>query len=139
MDFIRRHLHTSIVAAIFGLALALAGCDDDDNNPVGPNPGGDDTGNNPPTAMVSASPTTVPRADNNQTVVTITAEDSTDPDGDALSFSWTVPSGTFVNGTNNGNETVQVTFPGAAPYTVTVVVSDGNGGSDNAQVTIGLR
>ncbi len=94
--------------------------------------------NNAPTASISASPTDVPRGDNNSTVVTLDGSASSDPDGDQLSFAWTVPSGTFVNGTTASDPVIQVTFPGAAPYTVTLVVDDGRGGTDSAQVTIGL-
>ncbi len=63
---------------------------------------------------------------------------STDPDGDSLVFSWTVPSGTFVNGTSATSVILQVTFPGAAPLRVTLVVNDGNGGSDSASFTVTL-
>lgn len=94
--------------------------------------------NEAPTAVVTASPTSVPQGDGNQTVVTIDASGSSDPDGDTLSFSWMVPSGTFVGGTSATDETIQVTFPGAAPYTVTVTVDDGNGGTDQASITISL-
>jgi hypothetical protein len=94
--------------------------------------------NQPPTAVVSANPTSVPAGDGNNTVVTIDASQSSDPDGDSLTFSWVVPSGTFVNGTGPADPTIQVTFPGAAPYTVRVTVDDGNGGSDEASVTITL-
>lgn len=78
------------------------------------------------------------KADGNNTVVTIDASQSSDPDGDALTFSWVVPGGTFDNGTGPGDPTIQVTFPGAAPYTVRVTVNDVNGGSDEVSVTITL-
>jgi hypothetical protein len=48
-----------------------------------------------------------------------------------------VPS--FVGGTSASDAVIQVTFPGAAPYLVTLTVSDGNGGSDTAEITIGIR
>ena len=110
-------------------SLALGACGDDD--PTG-------TTNRDPTARVTASPQNVPAGDGNQTVVTIDASASSDPDGDPLTYSWVVPNGTFVGGTSSTDAIVQVTFPGTAPYTVTVTVSDGNGGSDSAQITIGL-
>ena len=100
---------------------------------------GDPSGaNSSPVASVTASPTSVPEGDGNQTVVTLDAAGSSDADGDPLSFSWTVPSGRFVNGTGASDETIQVTFPGTAPYTVTLVVSDGQGGNDSVDITIGL-
>ena len=94
--------------------------------------------NNAPTASISADPTEVPQGDNNSTVVTLDGSASSDPDEDQLSFAWTVPNGTFVNGTTASDPVIQVTFPGAHPYTVTLVVDDGRGGTDSAQVTIGL-
>lgn len=111
------------------LVLSVAACGGDEV--TGPD-------NNPPTAAVSANPTQVPPGDGNSTIVTIDGSASTDPDGDALSYSWTVPSGTFENGTTAADPTIEVSFPGAAPYTVTLVVDDGNGETDSAQITIGL-
>ncbi|MEN8145685.1 MAG: PKD domain-containing protein [Gemmatimonadota bacterium] len=115
---------------LVGLAivLATAACGDDMTEPD----------NNPPTAAVSANPTQVPPGDGNSTIVSIDGSASTDPDGDALTYSWMVPSGTFENGTTNADPMIDVTFPGAAPYLVTLLVSDGNGGSDSAEITIGL-
>lgn len=92
--------------------------------------------NQAPTAVVTADRMSVPSGDNHNTVVTIDASASSDPDGDPLTFSWVVPSGVFVNGTSNTDATIQVTFPGAAPYTVVVTVNDGRGGTDTANITI---
>ncbi len=92
--------------------------------------------NQAPTAMVTADRTSVPAGDNHTTVVRIDASGSSDPDNDPLTFSWVVPSGIFVNGTTSIDEIIEVTFPGAAPYTVTVTVNDGRGGSDTASITI---
>ena len=111
-------------------AVVMAACSDDDD-PTGPD-------NQAPVARIEASPLTVPAGDANQTVVTIDASESSDPDGNQLSYSWTVPNGTFVNGTTASDAIIEVTFPGTAPYVVTVTVSDANGGTDSAQVTIGI-
>ena len=110
-------------------ALVTAACSDDDLT-------GSD--NQAPVARIEASPLTVPAGDANQTVVTIDASESSDPDGDQLSYSWTVPNGTFVNGTTASDAIIEVTFPGTAAYVVTLTVSDANGGTDSAQVTIGI-
>jgi hypothetical protein len=115
---------------VLSLAVVAIGCGDDDP-PTG-------IENQAPTAQVTASPDSVPQGDGNQTVVTIDGSASSDPDGDTLSFSWVVPSGTFEAGTTGSDAVVQVTFPGAAPYEVTLTVSDGNGGSDAASVTIDI-
>lgn len=111
--------------------VALTACSDD---------GGvvDPSENGSPVAVISAEPTRVPAGDNNQTVVTLDAAGSFDPDGDALSYEWTAQSGTFVDGTSATDQVAKVTFPGAAPYRVTLVVRDGRGGSDSAETTIGL-
>ena len=91
-----------------------------------------------PVADIVASPTSVPGGDNNQTVVTISGSGSSDPDGDPLTFQWTVPSGTFVMGTTSTDPEIQVTFPGIASYSVSLTVSDGRGGSDSAMLEIPL-
>ena len=94
--------------------------------------------NSPPVAIITANPISVNRGDNHQTTVTIDAAGSTDPDDDPLTFEWTVQNGNFVGGTTNEDPTIQVTFPGEAPYTVTVTVRDGRGGEDTAETVIGV-
>ncbi len=113
------------------VVVVFAGCSDDDI----PGPGNQ---NQSPTASITANPTQTPRGDNNSTIVTLDGSVSTDPDGDQLSFAWTDPRGTFVNGTTATYPLIQVTYPGEHPYPVTLVVDDGRGGTDSAQVTIGL-
>ncbi len=110
-------------------ALVAASCGDD---------GGTNPQNEDPNAAIAANPTVVGAGDNHTTVVTLDGNGSSDPDGDTLSFSWTVPNGRFVNGTSATDPSVQVTFPGTKPYTVTLVVNDGKGGTDTASVLIDL-
>ena len=90
--------------------------------------------NRAPTADFTFEPAAVPRGDNNQTIVTLTATAS-DPDGDLLTFEWTFFRGTPA--TAEG-EVVTTTFPGNAPYPVTLTVSDGRGGSVKVQKTVPL-
>ncbi len=111
-------------------ALVAVGCSGDG----GTNP----QQNRVPNAVIMANPTVVAAGDNHATVVTLDGTGSSDPDGDMLSFSWTVPMGQFVNGTSATDPSAQVTFPGTAPYTVTLVVNDGKGGTDTANVLINL-
>ena len=113
------------------LAFTIAGCDDDD--------GLTDDGDGEPSASFTASPANVPAGDNNQTVVTLDASDSSDPEGDQLTFSWVAPSGTYVEGTSSSSEIAKVTFPGAAPYEVRLTVTDPDGNSDSTTVTVGLN
>lgn len=83
--------------------------------------------NNPPQAAVSASPTsgTVPL------IVSFDAGASTDPDGDALAYSWD-----FGDGTTATGEVVQHTYTQAGSFTVVLTVTDGEGGSDTASISI---
>lgn len=118
-----------VAAAVFGTA-----CGDDDDM-MDPPP----DGNQSPTAQITASPLSVPAGDNHTTKVTLDGSDSSDPDGDPLTFNWTVPSGNFVDGTTATDTVAVVTFPGIANYTVTLRVDDGQGSSDTAQVTIALQ
>ncbi|MEE9207639.1 MAG: PKD domain-containing protein [Gemmatimonadota bacterium] len=125
----RTALRLSQIAALPFLVLACGG----DDQPMQPVPG-----NNAPTAVISANPASVPAGDGNMTVVTLDGTGSTDPDGDSLSYAWTVANGTFVNGTTASSATAEVTFPGTGAYAVTLTVNDGNGGSNTASTTIPL-
>ena len=124
-----------VMLAVTLFAVACGGDSGTVNNPMNPPPP-PPTGNGAPVALFTASPTSVPAGDGNTTVVTLNGSASSDPDGDTLTFSWTVPSGTFVNGTSATSVIPQVTFPGTGDYTVTLVVSDGNGGSDSTSFTV---
>ena len=127
----------AMLAAIF--IAAACGSDSSgpssNSGPMNPPPAG---GNNPPVASFTASPTSVPVGDGHTTVVTLDGSASTDPDGDALTYIWTAPSGVFVNGTSATSVIPQVTFPGTGPYNVTLAVSDGRGGSDSTSFTVTL-
>ncbi len=118
------------LGAIPAMLLLVAACGDD---PVTPPPSP-----NAPTAVISASPPVVPRNDGNNTVVTLDGSGSTDPNGDTLTYQWTAASGTFVNGTTSSDMIAQVTFPGTAPYAVTLTVRDPDGNSNTANTTIAL-
>ncbi len=120
------------------IALVIPACGDDD--PVGPGNGGNQGGaGDPPTAVIVANPTTVPAGDGGATVVTLDGSQSTDPEGEMLTFSWNVAGvQAFVGGTSATSEVAMVTFPGAAPYQVTLTVRDVDGNTDSATVTIQL-
>ncbi len=129
MKMMRMKIRTGVLAELF-FAVALTGCGNDDI--IGPGE------NEAPTAVIAANPTSVPAGDNNQTIVTLDASGSFDPDGDPLSYTWSAPSVTFENGTSASDQVAQVSFPGAAPYLVTLEVRDGQGGSGTAETTIEL-
>lgn len=112
--------------------MIVVGCgDDDEDNGSVMTPG-----NTSPVASIAASATQVPAGDNFQTVLTLDGSASSDADGDSLSYSWSVPSGRFENGSLTSDAIIDVSFPGSAPYTVTLTVRDGRGGTGQAQVTI---
>ena len=121
----------TVAGAGLALGLSVAACEDEQVVNVGMN--------DAPTAVIAADVNEIPEGDANATVVTISGTGSSDPDGDALTFLWSVPGGTFENATNNSDPTIQVTFPGTAIEPVSLTVSDPEGLSDNAQLTIGLR
>lgn len=83
--------------------------------------------NNYPTAAFAVSPTTglVPVA------VTFDASASSDPDGDSLSYIWTLGNGESTNGVS-----FVYTYTEAGSYLVELTVSDGRGGVDTASTTL---
>ena len=87
--------------------------------------------NQPPTASFTAEPSCTT---SNSSEITFTST-STDPDGDELSHSWDIQSGT--PNTATGQVVTGVTFPNVAPYPVTLSVDDGRGGTDSATTAIG--
>ncbi|MBI3951514.1 MAG: hypothetical protein HY314_13770 [Acidobacteria bacterium] len=78
----------------------------------------------PPTARFSFSPPSVPRGDSFQTVVSFDPSAST---GIRLNFSWAISSARFENGTSRTSALPQVTFPGRAPYSARLTVTDAAG------------
>lgn len=129
------HSLTHTLAGILLVSLVAWGCSSDDNPVDAGDDGADESGLR---AVITATPTSVPAGDDHSTVVTISAENSVDPEGEGLTYSWTVQLGTFVNGTDSNDETIQVTFPGVTPYAVNLTVTDADGNTDSASTTIGL-
>ena len=76
------------LAVIPAMVFLVAACSADPVTPPPPSP-------NAPTAVISASPTVVPRNDGNNTVVTLDGSGSTDPNGNSLTYRWTAASGTW--------------------------------------------
>lgn len=92
----------------------------------------EDTTNDPPTARASASPPTVGLGG----TATLDAGSSSDPDGDALSYDWTlVDAPGSASPTAPSGATGDVTLPVPGTYTFEVAVSDGRA-TDRANVTV---
>ncbi len=85
--------------------------------------------NRPPTVRARCEPCTVEVGQSS----TVTA-DAQDPDGDALTYRWSAPTGTFQNAADRQTRWTAPQQEGAVP--VSVAVSDGRGGTASDSVTI---
>jgi len=86
-------------------------------------------GNDAPTASLSVSPTNPTTGEQ----VTLDASESTDPDGDSLTYSW------IIDGQHDHDwheATLQQTFQTAGEHTVQVTVEDSAGNVDTASETV---
>ena len=94
--------------------------------------------NHPPEAYAGADQTV-----NEGTIVTLNGKDSSDPDGDMLTYTWTQISGTAVVLSGSTSSTPSFTAPlvslGGEDLKFQLVVDDGLGGSDSAEVTISVK
>ena len=84
-------------------------------------------GNNAPTAVASGNPMSGVAP----LTVTFSGSGSFDPDSDPLTYSWTFGDGSSALGLNTAH-----IYSSAGPYTATLTVSDGRGGTDTATVNI---
>ncbi len=86
--------------------------------------------NQPPTAVLNANPL----SGEAPLMVNFDANGSNDPNGDQLTYQWDFGDGNFASGIN-----VQHTFSTPGIYTVTLTVSDGNGGTATQNVVIDVQ
>jgi hypothetical protein len=110
---------------LVALAATLGACGGGNDNPTGPS-----SSNGNPTASMTASETA---AIMGATAVTFTASGS-DPNGDALSYSWN-----FGDGTTGSGASVSHVFNAAGTFNVVVTASDGKGGSATASGSVSAR
>jgi len=85
--------------------------------------------NRPPTVQAQCDPCTVEVGKSS----TLTAT-ATDPDGDSLTYRWTMPSGSLANPTERS--TLWTAGMQEGPAQATVTVDDGKGGTASANVTV---
>jgi hypothetical protein len=89
--------------------------------------GGGPATNNPPVAVIRAEPS----AGAAPLFVRFDATASSDPDGDALSFTWNLG-----DGQSGSGSTMEHRFDTAGTYAVVLVVNDGRGATASAQLTL---
>ncbi len=123
-------LPVRLVAVVAIIASAACGSDETTPNPTDPS-------NRNPLAVIFADPYTLRTGDTAVTVVILSAKVS-DPDSDPLTVRWTVPGGTFVEGTSDTDRVARVSYTGSSAQTVTLVVDDGNGGTSSRQFVLEL-
>lgn len=123
-------LHGSIIAAFFVIACGA------------PDP-------EPPTAVITADPETVPLGDNHQTVITLDAYNSAprlslvpvppDPDEPPLDYEWSLSGAEhrIISGAMNEPE-LQVTIKGDRPLHVELTVRNDEGGVAASLKTISV-
>jgi hypothetical protein len=125
---------------LIGLGLIVVSCDSGGSNTSDPPtpPGEDDppsTGNEAPTAQVDVDP--APEVDVG-TEVTLDGSGSSDPDGDDLTYSWslTAPSGSDAALSDRSAAAPTFTPDQSGSYTATLEVSDGDASdTDDASLT----
>lgn len=116
-----------IAAAIF--VTAAAGCNNAADRDAGSelSDGGSASNNRAPTAAFTPSATTVTAG----SALSFDGSGSTDPDGDALAFSWS-----FGDSTRGASAKLAHIFPSAGTFEVTLIIDDGRGGVSNSTKTI---
>ena len=133
----KRLFRQTAIALIAASAFALSGCNVI-SNLIGLDPAAatdTPTGiNQYPSAVVLASSYSV--AVNSPSPAMLTGEYSTDPNGDALSYAWSVSPFCMVMPNPDMNAQMAFFPPSAGTYTVTLTVTDGRGGSSTATASI---
>lgn len=116
----------TIVLKSGNLGQALSGCLFDN---IVVSPSGSSPGNQFPTAHFTATP----QSGRAPLAVTLDASASSDPDGDALTFSWN-----FGDGNQGTGSQCVHTYQSAGSYSITLTVNDGHGGTDQSSLLIAV-
>lgn len=124
------------VLTLASLILILAGCGGG---------GGGGGGGNDGSGATGAAPTVDPIPDvaapEEDPVYVMGAPTGSDPDGDPLTWSWSIKSGSTTQAveifdTNSSTGTASFRFPKNGPYTIRVSASDGNGNTTTREFAI---
>ena len=93
--------------------------------------------NQPPVAKAAANPNTVTLSANNTASSVLDSNGSVDPDGNIVSFVWSLPSGTTGAQIQSQNAPVtNVTFTQPGTYIFTLTVKDNKGATANASTFV---
>jgi hypothetical protein len=129
--YLERRTMTAFRHACTAVAFVFASVACTSDTPIEPPPTNDQLNNPPVISALTVEPELVEPSGTATIVAT-----ASDPDGDALTYSWSVEAGT-ITGTGS---TVDWTAPTASAfYSLSVVVNDGKGGTASASTDVAVR
>ena len=97
-----------------------------------------ESSNSAPTAKISVIPEPASTTLTTATEITLNGSDSSDPDGDALEYTWSQPTGQGIELSSLSNASTSFTAAEAGTYTFTLTVDDGEF-DDSADIEIEVQ
>ena len=97
-----------------------------------------ESSNSAPTAKISVSPEPASTTLTTATEITLNGSDSSDPDGDALEYAWSQPTGQGIELSSLNSASTSFTAAEAGTYTFTLTVDDGEF-DDSADIEIEVQ
>ena len=129
------HFPSHLRLAPIALAvIILSACDSTDAI----NRSRDTTTNQAPTASISVSPDLQSSTPDTETEITLDGSASSDPDNDALTYTWRQPANQAIDLSSTSSASTTFTAAKAGTYTFTLTVDDGEL-SDSAEVEIEVQ